>query len=76
MASAGLSYSYNRFTLHAVFNFDLFVVQEKQKGRARLVPRLLGVTKDSVLRYPIVPHISRLLNDRSLTRCICRSITS
>ena len=25
-------------------------MQEKQKGRNKLVPRLLGVTKDSVLR--------------------------
>ena len=26
------------------------LLQEKQKGRNKLVPRLLGVTKDSVLR--------------------------
>ena len=30
--------------------FDNGVLQEKQKGRNKLVPRLLGVTKDSVLR--------------------------
>ena len=29
---------------------DSSVLQEKQKGRNKLVPRLLGVTKDSVLR--------------------------
>ena len=29
---------------------DSGVLQEKQKGRNKLVPRLLGVTKDSVLR--------------------------
>ncbi len=29
---------------------EIFLLQEKMRGRNRLVPRLLGVTKDSVLR--------------------------
>jgi len=32
------------------FGVHFFLVKEKQKGRNKLVPRLLGVTKDSVLR--------------------------
>lgn len=32
------------------FGVHFFLVKEKMKGRNRLVPRLLGVTKDSVLR--------------------------
>ena len=32
------------------YGVTFFLVKEKQKGRNKLVPRLLGVTKDSVLR--------------------------
>jgi len=32
------------------FGVHFFLAKEKQKGRNKLVPRLLGVTKDSVLR--------------------------
>ena len=35
-----------------LFEFEMYdcILQEKMKGKNRLVPRLLGVTKDSVLR--------------------------
>jgi len=30
--------------------FDCFVLKEKLKGKNKLVPRLLGITRDSVVR--------------------------
>lgn len=44
-----LRYSNSLLTLKIIF-FLIIYWQEKMKGKNKLVPRLLGVTKESILR--------------------------